>query len=219
MALLSIAFSLFLLMDPIGNIPLYLSFLKKVKAKRQRVVILRELLIALFIIILFAFIGEALMKFLKIENDTIQLAGGIILFILCLRMIFPKPHDENEDLPHETEPFIVPLAVPLIAGPAVLAAVMIYAKQEQSQLVMVGAILLAWFASLIILLGSSFLKRVLGWRGIVAMERLMGLILILIAVQMFLSGLSCFMGRQTLNVCTKPASLMTEPATSDGKKP
>jgi multiple antibiotic resistance protein len=192
MSLFSIALSLFLLMDPIGNIPLYISFLKRLSPHRQRHVIIREMLIALGIIIAFTFLGEGLMRLLHVDNDTIQIAGGIILFLICLKMIFPPDHDGTESLPHDTEPFIVPLAVPLIAGPGVLAAVMIYAKQE-SEYVMVGAILFAWAASLVILLASSFLKKVLGWRGIVAMERLMGLILTLIAVQMFLSGIRGFM--------------------------
>lgn len=192
--ILSLAFTLFLLMDPIGNIPLYISFLKGLHPKRQRAVIFRELAIALFIIILFNFVGDGLMHFLHVENDTIQIAGGIILFLLCIRMIFPPSSDQSESFRHDTEPFIVPLAVPLVAGPSVLAAVMIYAKQEGA-FVMVISILLAWFASLLILLCSSFLKKILGWRCITAMERLMGLILILIAVQMFLSGLSAFMAR------------------------
>jgi multiple antibiotic resistance protein len=194
MSMFSIAFSLFLLMDSIGNIPLYISFLKKLHPKRQRMVIFRELIIALCIIICFNFLGDGLMKFLHVENDTIQIAGGIILFLICLKMIFPPPVDANENLPHETEPFIVPLAVPLIAGPSVLAAVMIYSKQQTSW-VMVGAILIAWTASLIILLSSSYLKEILGWRIIIALERLMGLILILIAVEMFLGGLGTFMAR------------------------
>ncbi len=184
-------------MDPIGNIPFYISFLKGLDPKRQRYVILREMIIALFIIIVFNFLGNALMQFLHVTNDTIQIAGGIILFLICLKMIFPPPHDPNDSLPHEAEPFIVPLAVPLVAGPSVLAAVMIYTKQETNNWVMTGAILLAWAASLIILMASSFLKHVLGWRGILALERLMGLILTLIAVQMFLSGLSAFMQRQS----------------------
>lgn len=193
--LLSVAFSLFLLMDPIGNIPFYISFLKGLDPKRQRYVIFREMIIALFIIVLFNYLGDGLMRFLHVENDTIQIAGGIILFLLCLKMIFPPPHDPNEGLPHEAEPFIVPLAVPLVAGPSVLAAVMIYTKQETNTLMM-GAILLAWAASLLILMCSSLLKNVLGWRGILALERLMGLILTLIAVQMLLSGISAFVQRQ-----------------------
>ncbi len=195
MTLLSVAFALFLLMDPIGNIPFYISFLKGVDPARQRVVIVRELLIALGIIILFNFIGNGLMDFLKVSQDTIQIGGGIILFLICLKMIFPVGHDPNESLPHATEPFIVPLAVPLVAGPSVLAAVMIYAHQETNW-VMIGAILIAWAASLIILLSSSFLKAILGWRGILALERLMGLVLTLIAIQMFLNGVSAFIKRQ-----------------------
>ena len=196
MSLLSIAFSLFLLMDSVGNIPFFITFLKGVDPKRHKAIIFRELIIALGIIVLFAFIGEALMDFLRVRNDTLQIAGGIILFLICLKMIFPPAKNPNENMPHDSEPFIVPLAVPLVAGPAVLAAVMIYAKQEDSTFVMIGAILLAWAASLLVLLTSSFLKRTLGWRGIVAIERLMGLILTLIAIQMFLSGLGTFMSLQ-----------------------
>ena len=195
MQMLFIAFSLFLLMDSIGNIPFYISFLKKVPQKRQRIVICRELLIALSIMIFFSFLGNGLMNFLHIHHDALQIAGGIILFLLCIKMIFPVPHDANKELPHDEEPFIVPLAVPLVAGPAVLAAIMIYAKEAASSFVIVGAILIAWIASLIILLSSSFLKSILGWRGITALERLMGLILILIAVEMFMNGIKAFMLR------------------------
>jgi len=199
MSLFSIAFSLFLLMDPLGNVPLYVSFLKGLSPQRQRWVILREMTIALFIIIVFSFLGNGLMDFLHVQHDTIQIAGGIILFLICLKMIFPEPHNANDSLPHDSEPFIVPLAVPLVAGPSVLAAVMIYGRQETDGWVMVGAILLAWLVSLVILLGSSFLKKILGWRGIVALERLMGLVLALIAVQMFLSGVSDFIANHELS--------------------
>ncbi|MDP1607970.1 MAG: YhgN family NAAT transporter [Chlamydiales bacterium] len=197
MTLWSIAFSLFLLMDSVGNIPFYISFLKGISPHRQRIIIIRELLIALGIIMVFNFIGERLMDFLKVREDTVQISGGIILFLLALKMVFPTRHDESlNELPHTSEPFIVPLAVPLVAGPSVLAAVMIYAKQEENHLIMLSAIFLAWTASLLILLASSFLERILGWRGILALERLMGLILTLIAIQMFLNGVSGFIHYQ-----------------------
>lgn len=194
MTLWSIAFSLFLLMDAIGNIPFYISFLKNVDPKRRPRVILREMLIALFIILLFVFAGEGLMTFLNVRCDTIQIAGGIILFLICLKMVFPPAHNPNESLPHDIEPFIVPLAVPLIAGPSVLAAVMIYSQQEHELSIMIMAVVFAWLASLLILISSSYIQTLLGWRGIIALERLMGLILTLIAVQMFLTGLSSFVG-------------------------
>ncbi len=192
MEMFSIALALFLLMDSIGNIPFYISFLRGIPPRRQRTIIVREMLIALFIIILFNFVGEALMNFLHISLDTIQIAGGIILFLLCLKMIFPSDQsDPEKSLPPTTEPFIVPLAVPLVAGPSVLALVMIY-SQQQSTSTMVGAICIAWAASLLILLTCEFLKKLLGWRGITAMERLMGLILLLIGIQMFMGGISSF---------------------------
>jgi multiple antibiotic resistance protein len=185
-------------MDPIGNIPLYISLLRKLEPRKQKKIIFREMIIALLVILLFTFIGDVLMKFLHIGHDTIQIAGGIILFMICLKMIFPPPSTERKDLLQESEPFIVPLAIPLVAGPSVLAAVMIFARQE-SGMVMMGAILIAWALSLIILLASSYLQKLLGSRGILAMERLMGLILILIAVQMFLSGVSAFMNGSVTN--------------------
>lgn len=193
MTLFSLAFSLFLLMDSVGNIPLYLSILKNLDSKRQRVVIFREMVIALFIMFFFMFLGDALMNFLNISDSTIQIAGGLILFLICLKMIFPSKEDPQEKLPVDEEPLIVPLAVPFVAGPAVLAAIMIYSRQGLNLTIMTGAILIAWGASLIVLLSSSFLKNILGWRGITATERLMGLILILIATEMFLSGVHSFM--------------------------
>ncbi len=192
MTLLSIAFSLFLLMDPVGNIPFYLSFLKGIPARRQRIIIIRELVIALGIIIIFNFIGNGLMRFLHVEQSTIQIGGGIILFLLCLKMIFPHSNSLDEHIPNTAiEPFIVPLAIPLVAGPGVLAAVMIYAKQS-NEWIGLGAIIIAWAASLMILISSSWLKSVLGTKGILATERLMGLILTLISIQMFLSGIRAF---------------------------
>jgi multiple antibiotic resistance protein len=193
MSMFAVAFSLFLLMDSIGNIPLYLSLLKNFDPKRQRAIIFRELIIALVVIIFFMFLGDALMNFLEISDSTIQIAGGVILFLICLKMIFPSKDDPQERSPLDQEPLVVPLAVPFVAGPAVLAAVMIYSKQGESLWMMLGSILIAWVGTLLVLLASSFLKNILGWRGITALERLMGLVLILIAMQMFLSGLHTFM--------------------------
>lgn len=189
MQMFSMAFALFLLMDPIGNVPIYVSILKDIDPSRQRRIIMRELLIALVIIILFNFIGDALLGFLNVTMPTILISGGIILFLIALKMIFPGRRDPDVDISQDKEPFIVPLATPLVAGPAVLAAVMLYSGQHQNDMSLtVGAIIIAWAVSTVILLSSSLWKKLLGWRGLVACERLMGLILTLIAVQMFLEG-------------------------------
>lgn len=191
-SLFAIAFSLFLLMDPIGNIPVYLAILKDVKVKKQKKIIFRELVIALAVIILFTFVGEHLLNILGVGQETILISGGIILFIIALKMIFPSGKENAYESPAKGEPFIVPLAIPLIAGPSVLAAVMIYAGREPLPL-LITSIVIAWAVSALILLCAPFLKRILGIRGITACERLMGLLLTLISVQMFLEGLSLYL--------------------------
>ncbi len=194
MQMFSMAFALFLLMDSIGNIPLFVSVLKDIDPARQRKIIIRELLIALVIIIVFDLVGDGLMSFLNVTMPTILISGGIILFLIALKMIFPSRRDPDVDMGLDKEPFIVPLATPLVAGPAVLAAVMLYSGQHKDDVgLTLTAIVIAWAASTLILLSSSLWKRLLGWRGLVACERLMGLILTLIAVQMFLGGLKQFL--------------------------
>lgn len=189
--ILSMSFSLFLLMDSLGNVPLYIAILKNFSVKRQRKIIFRELLIALGIILLFAVIGEVFLSFLNVKQYTISIAGGIILFLISLKMIFPQPHEPTERVEKEKEPFIVPLATPFVAGPAVLAAVMLYSKQE-SAFITISSICISWLLTTVILIASSKLQKLLGQRGLIACERLMGLILTLLAVQMFLQGIAIY---------------------------
>lgn len=190
MQILSMAFTLFLLMDAIGNIPLFISILKGVNPAKQRRIIFRELVIALVIMILFNYFGDFLLNAIKVQPYTVLISGGIILFILALKMIFPSRKDADADTPPEKEPFIVPLAIPLVAGPGVLATIMLYSRQEESNLITITAIILAWAVSTLILLASSLLKKALGWRGITACERLMGLLLTMISIQMLLEGVT-----------------------------
>lgn len=185
-------FSLFLLMDAIGNVPLFIAFLKDIPRQRQLQIILRELLIALLIMMGFHFVGNSLLNALEIRPYTVLISGGIILFLLSLKMIFPTKQDADANLPKDKEPFIVPLAIPLVAGPAVLATIMLYSRQEIGTGITLTAILLAWAISTVILLSSTFLNKILGERGIIACERLMGLILTMMSVQMFLRGIALF---------------------------
>lgn len=188
--LFSTAYTLFLLMDPLGNIPLFLALLKGINAKRQRQIIMRELIIALGIMILFNFIGDALLTSLNVSQYTVLISGGIILFMISLKMIFPPQKDGEAMAAEEKEPFIVPLAIPLVAGPALLAAIILLGKQEVSSAITVGAICIAWAFTTVILLSASALKKILGSRGIIACERLMGLLLTMLAIQMFLEGMT-----------------------------
>lgn len=192
--LFSISLSLFLLMDPIGNIPVYISLLKEIDQKRALWIILREMLFALVIILLFGMFGKGLLSVLDVTQDAVHISGGIVLFIIAVKMIFPQKGGLSDALFNEGEPFIFPLAIPLIAGPSVLAAVMIYSKQLDSNLILYGAITIAWFVSMIILLTSALIKKWLGIRGISALERLMGLILMLISINMLLEGIDMHYG-------------------------
>lgn len=187
----TIALSMFFLMDSIGNVPIFISLLKKLPPKRQRIIILRELIIALGIMLVFYFIGNYFLSALGISDQSLRISGGIILFLISLKMIFPSKQD-TKDGTTQAEPFIVPLAIPLIAGPAILAAVMIYSGQDLPAIYTLSAIGIAWIFTTLILVAAPFLQKILGEKGLIALERLMGLILILIAIQMFLDGISGF---------------------------
>ena len=190
--ILGLSFSFFILMDPIGNIPLYISILNPIPAARRKKIIFREMLISLVIILIFALVGEKIMNILNISQASLSISGGILLFIIALKMIFSSEYLDSHNTDPSKEPFIVPLAVPLIAGPSILASVMIFAKKEDSTLVLVSAVLIAWLASFIILMLSDELKKVLRENTITALERLMGLILTLISMQMLLEGIELF---------------------------
>ncbi|MBG0777827.1 MAG: MarC family protein [Desulfovibrionaceae bacterium] len=185
-----IALPLLLIMDPIGNLPVCLSILKNQPPERQRRILLREMLFALGIIVLFYFLGEWLMNMLALQQSTMRVAGGVILFIISMRMVFPQEHDTADT--QITDPFIVPIAVPLIAGPSLLAAVMVYAGREEGRTLAMVAILAAWTVTSILMLAGSVITRLLGKRGMRAAERLMGLILILLSIQMLEDGLRLF---------------------------
>jgi len=189
---ISLSFSFFLLMDPIGNIPLFITILNPIPEERKKKIVAREMLIALFTILVFAVVGEKLLDLLDISTQTLSISGGIILFIIALRMIFSNDAAETSSNVTTKEPFIVPLAIPLIAGPSILAAVMIFAKKQNNNLTLILSIMIAWMISFIILLLSQNLKKFLKENTILALERLMGLILTFIATEMLLQGVESF---------------------------
>jgi multiple antibiotic resistance protein len=190
MDLVSVAFTLFLVMDPLGNILPFGAALRQVPPERRRRVVARELLIAYAVLALFLFLGEPLLAWLKVSQESIAIAGGIVLFLIALRMIFPTEGGVMGESV-EGEPFIVPLAIPLLAGPSALSALLLLAHSAPDRLgTWFLALTLAWAASAAILLSSSWFTRLLRQRGLIAMERLMGMILVVLAVQLFLDGLA-----------------------------
>ncbi len=189
MNVFSAALLLFLVIDPIGNIPAFLSILNNVPAEKRKIVLSRELLIALATLVLFLFFGKYILTALQISQASLGAAGGIIVFLIALRMIFPGPKGVMvEEV--DGEPFIVPLAIPLIAGPAAMTTLMLLMARDPGYWPRwLAALLLAWSASSIILLLADQLSRLLGKRTIVAIERLMGLLLTAVAVQMLIDGI------------------------------
>lgn len=185
----SAAITLFLIMDPLGNLPIFMSVLKSIEPKRRRIVLIRELIFSLIIMMVFLYSGQAVLNFLSVKQETVSIAGGIILFLIALKMIFPQPGGVT-GLPPGEEPFIVPLAIPMVAGPSILAALILLANQDHSRMLdWTIALGLAWFISATILMFSGLFHKLLGERGLIAIERLMGMILIMISIQMLLDGL------------------------------
>lgn len=187
------AITLLLIMDPLGNIPPFLSALKPVEPARRLKILVREILIAYVVLLAFLFAGKYILRLLSLQEETVSIAGGIVLFLIALRMVFPR-HDATTDA-LEGEPFIVPLAIPLIAGPSTLASLLLLQQQSMpnSTWQLFLALTFAWLATAIILLSSTILFRLLKERGLIAIERLMGMLLVMLAVQMFINGLAKFM--------------------------
>ena len=123
--IISAAVLLILIMDPLGNLPIFMSVLKHTEPKRRRAIMVRELLIALLVMLVFLFAGEKILAFLSLRAETVSISGGIILFLIAIKMIFPSASGNSSGLPAGEEPFIVPLAIPLVAGPTILATLML----------------------------------------------------------------------------------------------
>ena len=191
---LSSVFTLTLVMDPLGNIPMFMSSLKNVPEERRRTVIIRELFIALAIMMFFLLFGKYLLSALALDLTAMSVAGGIVLFLIALQMIFPTQHSAFSEGP-EGEPFIVPLAIPLVAGPSTLTTLLLFSLSGPGNLALwAGVAGVAWLINAVILAGlSGWLSRLLGARGLLAMEKLMGMILVTISVQMIMTGIKKFL--------------------------
>ena len=189
MTLASAAVLLFLVMDPLGNILLFVSALQGVAPERRVRVVVRELVIAYLILVVFLFVGQPLLGLLQITGPALTIAGALVLFLIALRMVFPTA-ERNLSENVGGEPFIVPLAIPYVAGPSAMATVLLLVSREPSRWpAWLGALTAAWVLSAVILMLGGRLSRLLGQKGLVALERLMGLLLVAVAVQMLLEGL------------------------------
>jgi MarC family membrane protein len=191
-SLISAIVILLLVMDPIGNIPLFVSLLRNVDPARRTRVIARECAIAFGVLLAFVFAGPLMLRVLGLSDSSLTIAGGLILFLIALRMIFRHAEGLFGDV-GQGEPFIVPLAIPSIAGPAAIATVVLLVSREpQRWIEWSAAVTAATLVSVVILLFAERIARLAGERVLLAFERLMGLILTAIAVEMLLRGIQTF---------------------------
>ena len=189
----SAALTFLLVMDPLGNVPLFLAALRHTAPERRVRVILRELMIALLVMLVFLALGRSLLNVLHVSHEALTVAGGVILLLIAVRMVFPT-ETRNLHEPVSGEPFIVPLAVPYLAGPSLLATEILVVSSGPPNMWpwWLLALALAWGISAGVLLSAGWLQRFVGDKALVAIERLMGMVLVMIAVQMMLDGLRDF---------------------------
>jgi MarC family membrane protein len=182
---------LILITDPIGNIPIFANALKNVAPERRAKVILREILIAFGLLLTFMFIGASFLRVMNLSELSLQIGGGVILFLIALRMVFPPASSMVEE--QLTEPLIVPLAVPAVAGPSALATVLLLVSQQpERRLEWIAALCVTMLISAVVLVSAERIQRVIGNRLVLAMERLMGLVLVSVAIEMMLRGIKTF---------------------------
>lgn len=189
MTLLSAAMLLFLVLDPLGNIPLFMVILKSTPPERRGRVIVRELCIALAVLVVVLFSGHFFLALLDISQPALRIAGGLVLLIIALMMIFSDP-ERMVPPAQRGEPLVVPLAIPLIAGPSTMSTLMLLMAQEPSRWSeWLCALVAAWLVAGVLLVSSGSLSRLLGARGLSAMQSLMGMVLTTVAVNMFIHGI------------------------------
>ncbi len=193
MSLFPIALVLFLIMDPFGSVASFYKMVGHLPRKRQFAILLREMAIVLILAYLFLFLGDVIFQFLGISETTARLSSGVILFLVALGILFRGSNYIRGKIKEREEPFIIPLAIPLIAGPGFLATVMLYSNIQPDTEILLLAVLIAWISSFLVLALTPELIGFLGVNGLLAVEKLMGMILIFLAVQRFLDGVKHFM--------------------------
>jgi MarC family membrane protein len=182
---------LVLITDPIGNIPVFANALKHVAPQRRAKVILREISIAFLLLLTFMFVGEGFLRVMNLSDLSLQIGGGVILFLIALRMVFPPP--EAQETEQWVEPLIVPLAIPAIAGPSALATVLLLVSQQpERRMEWVAALCVTMAISAVVLVSAERIQRLIGSRLTTAVERLMGLVLVSVAIEMMLRGAKTF---------------------------
>jgi MarC family membrane protein len=183
---------LILVTDPFGNVPLFVAALKEVPVQRRARIVVRECAIAFLLLLVFMFFGSPLLRALQLSEVSLRIGGSVILLLIAIRMVFPHP-DGVLGKQEGGEPFIVPLAIPALAGPSALATVLLFSSGSLTDtLVHVAALAAVGVVWLAVFLSAERLQQKLGPQVMTAFERLMGLILTAMSVEMLLGGIREF---------------------------
>ena len=193
MSLFTLSLTLFLIINPLGNMKYFLTLLEGLRSGRRSYIIAREMCLALATMLIFSFFGEGIAEAFSLTRTTIFITSGLILFLAAIKILFPSREDYLPKFRGE-EPLLVPIAIPLVASPALLATIMLFSQTEPFVLPMLASILIAWGVSVLLLLASGPILKLVGQNGLTAIERLMGMVLVLVAVQRFMDGVRIFIG-------------------------
>jgi multiple antibiotic resistance protein len=191
-SVIQLAIIFFIVTNPIGNCPTIIALVKDYSIKQQQKILFRESMFSMILAIFFLFLGEVFLTSLQIQNYALTISGGILLFVVALKMIF-SDRLENRIEQVKQAPFIVPIATPLLSGAGLLTMIMLYSKEEANDLKIFFAILLAWIGVTAVLITAPYLQVFLGKRGLAALEQLMGMLLAMIAIQMIVQGSGLFL--------------------------
>lgn len=192
MNVFQLAFMIFIITNPIGNCPAVIALIKDHSVREQQKILLRECIFALILAIFFLVLGETFLQGLQIKDYALSISGGVLVFLIALKMIFSVKTDGTVDKPKH-DPYIVPIATPLLSGAGLLTMIMLFSKQVQNDWIVFFAILIAWVGVTIVMVLAPYLQVVLGKRGLAALEQLMGLFLAMMAVGMMVKGTSLFL--------------------------
>lgn len=187
----ALALIYFLVANPVGNSPAILALIKQYDFARQKKIVFREAMISLLIILFFQYVGEVFLGMLKVSDYALTITGGLVLFLTAMQMLFHKP-ESAEEAANKSEPFIVPIATPLIAGPGLMTMVMVSSKEVNNNFIITLAILIAWVGVTAVLVGAPYVQKLIGKRGMAALEQVMGMVLVLISTAMLFNGIALF---------------------------
>ncbi|MCE2982410.1 MAG: MarC family protein [Parachlamydia sp.] len=192
MGIFEIAMTFFIVTNPIGNCPAMIALIKDHSLRKQQKILFREAIFSMLLAIFFLILGEVFLDSFKIETYALTISGGLLLFLVSLKMIFSRTGEKEEEAPKQ-DPFIVPIATPLLSGAGLLTMIMLFSAQEGNDLKIFFAILIAWVGVTIVLVSAPYLQIFLGKRGLAALEQLMGMLLAMIGIQMMVQGFSLFL--------------------------